>query len=106
MKYFYILLISFFICSCTKSTDEKTKINTNHAVKFSYNLGVLSVDQEAPCLTQNDYISIHDRIFDAMSEKDELLIINRDIESDVELIIQCPSKNVVEVVNFISGASN
>jgi hypothetical protein len=106
MKYFYILIVSFFICSCTTSTDKNVKINTNHTVKFSYNLGKLSVEKKAPCLVDTDYISIHDRIFDAMSDKEKKSIIKQttDVESDVELVIQCPTKDIKKLVSFSSAS--
>lgn len=102
MKYFFILIVSFFICLSSLHAGE----NTNHTVKFSYNLGKLSVEKKAPCLVDTDYISIHDRIFDAMSGKEKKSIIKEtiEIESDVELVIQCPTKDIKKLVSFSSAS--
>lgn len=103
MKFLCSLIILLFICSCSTITNTNTK--SNHTVKFSYNLGILSVYQKSPCLDQNDYVSLHNTIFNAMEVTDPSPIIILEVESDVELVIECPSKNIVELIKFSSAVS-
>ena len=100
MKFICSLIILLFVCSC--STNTKTN---HYTVKFSYNLGILSVDQKAPCLDKNDYVSLHNTIFNAMEVKDPSPIISLEIESDVELVVECPSKDIVKLIKFSASAS-
>lgn len=85
------------LCSCSNTKTEKT----NHIVKFSYIKGNITIEKHAPCLTNNeDYIVIHDQIFNAMSSIGDTPLNIEETYSDIEVEINCPSKVIIKPINI------